>query len=321
MKFKIMLPVLLLLISTSSLAEQKTTLRLAVLAFGTVNWELAALKHEKLLDNAPYTLKITQLSNPQAGKIALQSDAVDIIVSDWIWVSRMRSNGADFTFYPYSNAAGALIVPEDSPISSVKDLPGTRLGIAGGELDKNWLLIQALGIQQHLDLNHSVNKIYAAPPLLNQQLLQHRVDAIINYWHFAARLEAKGFRQVTHSGEILKQLGINTEVPSLGYVFKHSWAENHKQAVEQFLSDTRTAKNRLCTSDTAWQHIIPMTRTQDKKTQNSLRKRYCEGRVTQWGTENLKAAKHLYSLLKKLSHNKLTGPSEFLQPETFWGFE
>jgi len=36
----------------------------------------------------------------------------DIIVSDWLWVSRERGLGAKLTFYPYSSALGAVMVPE-----------------------------------------------------------------------------------------------------------------------------------------------------------------------------------------------------------------
>ncbi len=46
-------------------------------------------------------------------------------------------------FLPYSSTEGALMVPGDSPVRSVADLAGKRLGVAGGPLDKNWLLLRA----------------------------------------------------------------------------------------------------------------------------------------------------------------------------------
>ncbi len=319
MKFKTLLFAVALFISTNSYSNEKTTIRLGVLAFGTVNWELTTLKNQNLIDNADFQLEIHSVANPQAGKIALQSGAVDVIVSDWIWVSRLRSTGSDFTFYPYSTTSGALVVAENSGIKSLNDLQGKKLGIAGGELDKNWLLLQALAQQQHqLDLNTSVEKIYGAPPLLNQQILHNRVDAIINYWHFAARLEAKGYRQLISGKDILQQLGIKEQVPTLGYVFNHGWASEHKTLINDFLKSTRLAKNQLCQSDEVWQQIIPLTKVKDTATQNKLRERYCEGRVKQWGASEQQAAAKIYKLLRKLSNNKLTGNSETLQPGTFW---
>ena len=144
MKLKTVLSLFFILISTQVLSQDKTTIRVGALAFGTVNWELTALHNEGLDQSPDFVLDITKLANPQAAKIALQSGAVDLIVSDWIWVSRQRAAGFDLTFYPYSNTAGALVVPADSPIQNITDLKSVKLGIAGGELDKNGLLLQAL---------------------------------------------------------------------------------------------------------------------------------------------------------------------------------
>ncbi|MDP3588979.1 MAG: ABC transporter substrate-binding protein, partial [Methylobacter sp.] len=239
MKFNALFISLCLFVSYSGYAAEKTVIRIGVQAFGTVDWELAALQDNPQAD---FQLEIQHLANAEAGKIALQSGSVDMIVSDWIWVSRLRATGSDFTFYPYSNTSGALVVAKDSPIRSVKDLNGKRLGIAGGELDKNWLLLQALAGQEQLDLNASVEKVYGAPPLITEQLKQNRVDAALTYWHFAARLEAEGYRQIINGKGILKGLGIQQDVPSLGYVFKQSWANAHKQAVNSFFNASKQAK-------------------------------------------------------------------------------
>jgi len=322
MKFRLILLSCAVLFSSFSFAVEKPTLRIAVLAFGTVNWELSTLKNQKLLENADFQLEIRPVANPQAGKIALQSGAVDMIVSDWIWVSRLRSSGSDFTFYPYSTTSGALIVPENSKIKSLADLQGKKLGIAGGELDKNWLLLQTLAQQQNqLELKKSVERVFGAPPLLNQQLIHDRVDAIINYWHFAARLEAKGYKQLLNGKDILNQLGITAEVPTLGYVFNRDWGLKNPNIVTQFLTASQQAKNQLCESDDVWKRIIPLTKAKDSATQNKLRERYCAGRIKQWGETEQQAAAKIYQLLRKLSDNKLTGQAENIQPGTFWNIQ
>ena len=322
MTLKVSLFVFILFTASSVLSAEKNVLRLGVLAFGTANWELSTLKEHNLLAASNVAIEIRPVANPQAGKIALQSGAVDIIIADWIWVSRLRSTGTDLSFYPYSNTSGALIVPADSNIKSVADLHGKTLGIAGGELDKNWLLLQALAQKnKNSDLNQSVEKVYGAPPLLNQQLLHNRVDAIINYWHFAAKLEAKGYKQLLNGKDILLGLGITEQVPTLGYVFNRQWAEKNKKQLNQFLNATQVAKNTLCESESAWQKILPLTRVKDLATQNKLRERYCAGRVKQWGDKEQQAAERIYALLRQLSNNRLTGHSEKLQVNTFWNID
>ncbi|MBE0437789.1 MAG: ABC transporter substrate-binding protein [Methylomicrobium sp.] len=308
-----------LLFSLNSFATEPVTIRLGILEFGTAAWEVQTLQSAKLDESGQFKLTIHPLANPEAGKIALQSGAVDIIVSDWIWVSKLRSTGADYTFYPYSNVSGGLVVTENSPIKTLNDLKDKRLGIAGGELDKNGLLMQAVFQQQgNSDIASSIEKVYGAPPLLNQQMLSNRLDAVMTYWHFAAKLEAQGYRQIIDGQALIKTLGIEEEVPTLGYVFKQSWAERHKQALTGFLQATRQARALLCESDETWQKILPLTQTDDTHTQSVLRKRYCEGTVKQWGGQEKNAANRIYRILKTVSHNKLTGKDDNLQPGTFW---
>lgn len=304
------------LLAFNSFASDKTTIRIGVQATGTLAWELSVLQGQA--KDPDFQVETHPVTTTEAGKIALQSGVVDIIVSDWIWVSRLRSDGADFTFYPYSTTSGVLMMPENSPMHTIKDLKGKRLGIAGGELDKNWLLLQALAQQEQLDLNVSVEKVFGAPPLINEQLKQGRVDAVLNYWHFGVKLEAQGYRQLIDGKGILKGLGIQENVPALGYVFKQSWADAHKPALDAFLQATKKARDLLCTSDSDWKKVIPLTQADDAATQAKLRQHYCEGDITRWDKPEQQAAERIYTLLRKVSNNQLTGKSEHLQPGTFW---
>lgn len=299
-------------------AADATTIRLGTMASGTVAWELAAMKNEGLLENAGFTLETVTLANQQAGKVALQAGSVDLIVSDWIWVSSMRAEGSDYTFYPYSDTAGDLLVPADSPIKSIADLKGKKLGIAGGELDKNWLLLQALAKKQGLDLNSSVEKVFAAPPLLNEQLTHQRLDAVLTYWQFAARLQAQGYRHLLTGEDIIRQLGIPETVPSLGYVFKQSWGDAHKAALQQFIKTTQSARDKLCNVDAAWEKILELTESNDATTQQHLRQRYCQGRIEAWKPAQQEAAHKIYALIQQSGDNKLTGKNAQLSSGTFW---
>jgi len=303
-----------LMLTSAVFAAEKTTLRIGVQTYGTVDWELSALEPSP---DAGFTLEIQHVANAEAGKIALQSGAVDIVVSDWLWAAKLRGDGGDFVFYPYSTSSGALIVPKDSTIQGLADLKGKKLGIAGGELDKNWLLLQALGEKSQFNLAASVQPTYAAPPLISEQLKRHRLDAALTYWHFAARLKTEGFREIIDGKGILEGLGFNEKLPAIGYVFKQSWGEAHKTAVNQFLAASQEAKNRLCTSNEAWQKILPMTQTDDAATQARLRQGYCEGGVEQWGGQEQQAIAELYALLHNLSQ-PLTGASDKLPAGLFW---
>lgn len=300
--------------SLSCLADSPI-IRIGSQATGTVDWELAVLQDMASND---FRLEIHHLANAEAGKIALQSNAVDMIVSDWFWVSRMRAEGTDLSFYPYSSISGALMVAKASPIQSIEDLSGKRLGIAGGELDKNWLLLQALAKQKQLNLTNTVEKVFGAPPLINELLKQNQIDAALTYWHFAARLEAQGYRRLIDGKNLLKTLGINEELPTVGYVFRQSWAKSHQTAITSFFAASKQAKSQLCNNETSWKKILPLLKAEDAASQSKLRLHYCEGDIKHWGEPEQQAAKQLYTIMKTLTGDQLTGKSEQIQPGTFW---
>lgn len=306
-KLPLVLAISSLIFASSSFAAEKTVLRIGVQTSGTLDWELSVLP-----PSPDFEIHAQPVATAEAAKIALQSGAVDMIVSDWLFVSQTRNNGADFTFYPYSNTAGALVVPANSPIQNVKDLVGKKLGIAGGELDKNWLLLQAVGKQQQIDLNTSVEKTFGAPPLINEQLKNQRVDAVLTHWHFAAWLEAQGYKQLLDGRGLQQNLGISETVPTLGYVFKQAWGNEHKSALQAFFDAAKTAKNKLCDDESAWKKATAKM----ESTPAVLRQRYCDGRINAWTAANQNAAAQLYSVLFSL--NPKIGNSATLATGTFW---
>ncbi|MEW8585861.1 MAG: ABC transporter substrate-binding protein, partial [Candidatus Thiodiazotropha sp.] len=147
-------------------------LRVGVLQFGTVNWEMDVILRHQLDSEYGFAIKIVPLSSKSANSIALQGGAVDVIVSDWIWVNRQRAAGKDYTFFPYSLTVGGLYVRPDSAVQQLSDLKNLKLGVAGGPVDKSWLLLQAFGRKQGLDIATAVEPAFAAPPLLNQLMLK-----------------------------------------------------------------------------------------------------------------------------------------------------
>ncbi len=311
--YRILILFYLTIITTISHAAAPNKIRIGMLAFGTLAWELSTVNQQPNLAHS-ITLETQTFATPQAAEIALQADAVDVILADWFWTAQMRNQQHEYQFYPYSTTSGALVVPANSPIHQLSDLKGKRLGIAGGELDKNWRLLQALMKQQHLDLATNSTPVFAAPPLLNQQLLQGNIDAVLNYWHYAARLEIQGYKTLINGQQIIQQLGFKTAIPSLGYVFKQSWAEKHPKLLIEFFKITQQAKQLLCESDSAWQAILPLTQTPEIALQNRLRQRYCDGRIQQWGQEQQQAAAQLYRLIAQ-------DKAAVLPVGTFWNAE
>jgi NitT/TauT family transport system substrate-binding protein len=316
---KLLVWLLTLTFSIAAAAETAAPVRIGTLAFGTLSWELAVIRGQELDKAHGITLETTELASPEAGRIALQGKSVDIIVSDWIWVARQRQQGQDFTFVPFSASHGALMTPGGSSIKGLADLEGKRLGVAGGGLDKNWLLLKALARKTlQLDLEQKTVMTFGAPPLLNQALQQGKLDAVLTYWNYAAKLEAQGYRQVLDGREIQKALGIDVEVPALGYVFREAWARSHGQALGGFLKAAAEARQRLCESDAVWREVAPLTQETDEMVRAKLRQHYCAGRVTAFDTAGQKAAGRIFELVQPAGEHAGKDSARTLPAGVFW---
>jgi NitT/TauT family transport system substrate-binding protein len=307
-----------LVMTVAAQAADLGTIRIGVLQFGTVNWELDVIEHHGLDAKEGFTLEMIGFASNDAADIALMGEAVDGIVEDWLWVSRQRADGVPLTFIPYSSSVGALMVPADGSIRTLADLEGKRLGIAGGPLDKSWLLIQALAKEQGVDLAQVTELVYGAPPLLAEKFKSGELDAVINYWHYAARLEAEGHKRLLDVTQAQEGLGVPADTPQLGYVFREEWADEHPDLVQAFARASRAAKAIMDESDEEWARLRALTRAEDDATLEALKRRYREGIVHSWGDLERQAAAQLYAVLAELGGEELVGSSPVLVDGTFW---
>lgn len=293
-------------------------IRVGVLKFGTVNWELDTIKHHGMDTANGIDVEVVYFAGEDATNVAMLAGDLDIIVSDWLWVSRQRSEGADLTLTPYSTAVGALMVKNDAAIHGLPDLAGKKIGVTGGPLDKSWLLIQGLARRDHrIDLNKDSEVAFVAPPLLSEKAMSGEFDAVLNFWHFCARLEANGFRRLIGADDAARRLGAQGRVSALGYVFHDKWANENPDRARSFVKASAQAKTLLASSDAEWQRLAPVIRAEGKELE-VLRDRYREGIPDRPVAEENQDAARLYEILAELGGEKLVGPARTMAPGTFW---
>jgi len=261
---------------------------------------------------------VVEFASTEAGKIALRSGSADVIVSDWLWVTRERSLGDKLVFYPYTSTLGAVMVPANSTISSLADLKGKKLAIAGGPLDKSWLLLQAVARRGGLDLKTQASIVYGAPPLLSEKALQRENDATLTFWNFCAELEGKGFKRGIEMEAIEKSLGAEGPVAMVGYAFDAGWAAKNKAAVARFLDVAAKAKDILAKSETEWQRLAPRIGVSDKAGLEIYRQRYSEGIPRRSIRDEETDAAALYRVLAEVGGAELVGPARDLDKGTYY---
>jgi NitT/TauT family transport system substrate-binding protein len=294
-------------------------IRIAVLKTGTVNWELDVIRHNGLDAKHGFELDVVEVANNEATRVALQAGDVDLITSDWLLVARERGEGGDLTFVPFSSSVGSIMAKPESGIATLGDLKGKKIGVAGGPLDKNWLLLQGMAKRDFgLDLAKDTEPAFGAPPLLSEKLESGELDAALTFWNFCARLEAKGFKPVISGLEAAKAMGAKGPISAVGYTFSEKWAAENLETVKGFVAASREAKEIFRTSDAEWERIRPMMNADDDQVFMNLRDRFREGIPARPVAEEIEDARTLYAVLAELGGEELVGKSKTFAEGTFW---
>ncbi|WP_323766565.1 ABC transporter substrate-binding protein [Marinovum sp.] len=304
------------ILTTAAWAED-AVLRASVLKFGTVNWELDTITHHGLDTANGFDLQVQGVAGSAAAQIAFQGGETDVIVSDWLWVARQRAAGRDYVFIPYSKAVGGVMVAEDSPAQTLADLKGDKIGIAGGPLDKSWLILQAYAEKAHgMELAAETEQVFGAPPLIFKSALSGEVGAAINFWHFMAKMEAAGMRTLIDVSDAARDLGLDPETPLLGYVIKGEMLRDRPALVNGLAAASRAAKEKLAGDDAEWDRLRDRMNAKSDAEFEALKAGFRAGIPTP-GPVDEAAAGRMLELMVELGGEDLLGQATELPEGTF----
>jgi len=150
--------------------------------------------------------------------------------------------------------------------------------VAGGPDSKGWILLKQVATEQGIDLEKEATVKYGAPPLLSEALRRDQVDVLVTYWHFAAKLKGTGVaRTALQMADLLDQLGLDRDLPVLGYVFRQSWVKNNGTLLDRFAGSLAHAKAELAQTPTHWEAIRPLMRADDDGAFAALREGFVAG--------------------------------------------
>jgi len=113
----------------------------------------------------------------------------------------------------------------------------------------------------------------------------------------------------------MRQLGIESPVPLVGYVVSERWAAANAAVFAGFLRACRRAEEILSASDDDWQLIASLTGAASAAELERLRDAFRAG--VPKGQPDYRDAERLYELLATIGGEMLVGPSPALPPGTF----
>jgi NitT/TauT family transport system substrate-binding protein len=300
---------------TASPTAAQERIRLGLLKFGTASWAAEIVADHGLDRDNGFILERLDLASNDAARIAFLAGNADVIVSDLLFAARLTAESKPVVFVPFSSAEGVLMTAPGSAIRSIEDLKGRRIGVSGGPLDKGWLILLAEAQRAHgLDLARDAEPVFGAPPLLQQELEASRLDAALLYWNFAARLAAKGYRQVTQVERLARDLGGGGTVAMIGFIVKRPFADAHTAAVKGFTAAIRSAGDILARDEKEWDRVRPLMRANDEATYRALKQGFLAGQPRRPLWEEEADARRLFKILAAIGGEKLVGPTQDLPP-------
>ena len=171
------------------------------------------------------TSRATELATTEAGKIALVGGGADMILSDWLWVARERSLG--------KRSCSIRIPPRSAPswprsreeFGKPSDFVGKKLGVAGGPLDKSWLMLQAWALQAgrrpEEPGQYRVRRAAAARGKTGAGRTRRRARILDLLRPAGSR---KASRRAVDMSDVERDLGAKGPVIVTGYVFTEAFA-------------------------------------------------------------------------------------------------
>ncbi len=300
-------------------------LRAAFEPAGSPRWPMYVLKKLDLDRKHGFHLDITLLTDQVKGslqsfEVALKAGEADLVDIDWISIARHRAQGAAIcAVFPYGQIVGGLIAPKDSPIRSLRDLRGKRIGVVR-LLDKNWLIARAACRKLYdFDPQGEATVVEALSKTGLVQLLEGgQIDAGFQFWQLIPPLVATGrYRHVLDVQDLIRELGAKNRIPITAFTVKDAFVRDHPSLIQGFIHAFCDAAEVMKGDDGIWEEIgKEILGGIDPQVLSALRESWRSRVMTSWNDETVRDVHAFFQELVQLVGKEALGVGE-IPAETF----
>ena len=227
--------------------------RLLVNLAGTQSYPPYVIQKLGLDKKYGFVLQTLPSVTTQTTTTAFQSGGADIGIMGWNDLSRVKAGGVNVVgIAPFLGWATTIIVPVNSPVHTLGDFKGKKIGVYS-RTGLDWVLMRAAAQKVYkLDLEKDVVMNEGTVSLLRGLMEQGQLDATQMFNDLTSSLVVSGkFTVMARVTDFIAQLGL-PETPFIMYVADMKYAAAHPDNVKAFLAAYRESVRALQTNDDLW---------------------------------------------------------------------
>jgi NitT/TauT family transport system substrate-binding protein len=304
----------------SGASSAPITVRLAYASYGSIQWPIQVAVAAGLEKKyGIHVVLVQEPFSPDQQWQYLESNLVDVSLDDWGGVLRAHGTGLNniVAFAPTSVYDNVIIVPANSPITSLAQLKGKTIGVwsnAGADVLATRAAIQK---KYHFDYFSASTVLPLAAPLLNTELESGQVDAAIQFTNLADLLVSQGkARRLGYISDLLHQtMGLPVKSPFGVFTTSSQKLKNPqmRQGLHRFMELFKAGVHLMDTSNSVW---TPLAQSQGITDPTAISAFITEqrkyGATTFWNQSVINSIHKLFTIVHFLGGESVFGVSKFV---------
>lgn len=272
-----------LCLAGTAAAQPKLKARLIVLP-GTQWYVAEAMTRGGFFEKHGLEIERKDVASVPAIFTSLKAKAGDIAFSSWIANLQFRAQGLDFIdVFPLTEFHNDVMVRPDSPIKSISDLKGKRIGLYGGPAGGTTAMFKVQAMRFFgLDPEHDFKMHFGATPLLAGLLAKEELDAIIVTEPVATQqLLAGKVRIIANLNDIHREK-TGEGLLSLTITTRRAFAEENPEVVKAFIRAYIDGVAYLKGNSKLWEELARHSGIKSKEGAELLRSRLEKNYTIHW---------------------------------------
>ncbi|OFW09584.1 MAG: hypothetical protein A3H27_04540 [Acidobacteria bacterium RIFCSPLOWO2_02_FULL_59_13] len=227
---------------------------------------------------------LMRVASPTASYTVMQTGDFHIGFGGWLSIAVLREKGFKLSnVYSMVGYTVEMMVKTDSPLKSLAELKGKRIGLFGGANAATTWLLRVVSVKLFgFDPTKDAKVHFGAPPLLIGMLDRGEMDAVLILDPFITQLlETGNYRSIANLGNLWRER--TGQQPMLVAVtVNEPWAKANPEVVKRFVVAYKEALTYLKTRPEVWPEIAKAMRVKTDKGATLLYERTSSALITRW---------------------------------------